>query len=99
MIIISSYAVGDGYCDLEYNYSQFDYDGGDCSGISTNSPYADFCDLSSIANGVCDHSTNYAECHFDGGDCCINGELKWCIPRLENPYKTSGGDECKHFPL
>ena len=83
--------VGDGHCDDGNNYSECDFDGGDCC-IDTTHAYCDDCLCKEpgkskprkcprpqwIGDGTCDDSNNVEECDYDGGDCCSDLEKKYC---------------------
>ena len=92
--------VNDGYCDTELNSAEFDFDGGDCIGVTTKaSTFASICgvSLTYIGDGICNPWINYPECQFDGGDCCMNGEFSnWCMPRNEKPGRTPSWGGCKN---
>lgn len=65
--------IGDFSCDLDYNTTECNYDGGDCEVCPYPDDGFDYtdCDLGScyIGDGVCQNFESIYNCNMDGGDC------------------------------
>ena len=66
MSCVSFYTYRIGYCDIELNTTECDFDGFDCFDLDED---CDADDLERIGDGRCDLIFNTPKCHFDGGDC------------------------------